>query len=326
MVAMLKVKILTEKELKSTFSQEIGRELRNPQRKLKLCTYEKRKDHYWHRVIVDIQGEEFQIFDHKVEESARKYFYSSCDIIPCFWSPSDLSQLTDIFTVRALTKLASLIEQHSISWSVVHMCLTLPLPEETTMMLLISDSFKEHFTSTHHPKGYTLLHLAIEQNSVSNCKIVMQCGDQLGEDPGILVEDNEKMLPLQLAISLNAKECVTFLRQSQFQYKPLDLLEQFQKALESKQIDTVKKMIEADPCLVNESFLDGCSSLHKACDHQVGTVSGFDMPDYLATYVHTVSIYIHAYIHTYTYDSLCPSKYVNGFAKRVSYTHSIFQP
>ena len=274
MVAMLKVKILTDKELKSTFSQEIGRELRNPQRKLKLCTYEKRKDHYWHRVIVDIQGEEFQIFDHKVEESARKYFYSSCDIIPCFWSPSDLSQLTDIFNVRVLTKLASLIEQHSISWSVVHMCLTLPLPEETTMMLLISDSFKEHFTSTHHPKGYTLLHLAIEQNSVSMCKIVMQCSDILGKDPGILVEDNDKMRPLQLAISLKVNECAAFLRQSQSQNKSktcFNLLEQFQKAVEKNQISKVTKLIEVDPDLklANEPFPDGCNSLHKACDHQV---------------------------------------------------------
>ena len=81
--------------------------------------------------------------------------------------------------------------------------------------LLTNNSFKEHFTSTHYPKGHTLLHLAIEQNSVSACKIVMQCGDRLGKDPGVVVEDNEKMLPLQLAISLNAKECVTYLRVSQ---------------------------------------------------------------------------------------------------------------
>ena len=94
---MSKVKILTEKEVKSTVSQEIGKEHRDPQRKLKLCTYEKRKDDYWRRVVVDIQGQEFQICDHKVEESARNYFYSCYDVIPCFWSPRDLSHLTDIF-------------------------------------------------------------------------------------------------------------------------------------------------------------------------------------------------------------------------------------
>ena len=271
---MSKVKILTEKEIKSTVSQEIGKERRDPQRKLKLCMYEKRKDDYWHRVVVDIQGQEIQIFDHKVEESARNYFYSCYDIIPCFWSPRDLSHLMDIFTVKVLTKLAELIHQYDITWSVAHMCVSLPLPKKTMVVLLTSDSFKEHFTSTHHPKGYTLLHLAIEQNSVSACKTVMQCGDRLGRDPGILVEDNEKMWPLQLAVRLNAKECVAFLRESQSQNNSKNyrnLLEQFQKAVESKQINKVTKLIEVDPNLklVSEPYPDGCSSLHKACDHQV---------------------------------------------------------
>ena len=271
---MSKVKILTEKEVKSTVSQEIGKEHRDPQRKLKLCTYEKRKDDYWRRVVVDIQGQEFQICDHKVEESARNYFYSCYDVIPCFWSPRDLSHLTDIFTVKVLTKLAELIEQYNITWSVAHMCVSLPLPEETMIVLLTSDSFKEHFTSTHHPKGYTLLHLAIEQNSVSTCKVIMQCGDHLGKDPDILVKDNEKLQPFQLAINLNAKECVAFLKQSQSQNNSksyCNLLEQFQKAVENKQINKVMKLIEVDPNLklVNEPFPDGCSGLHKACDHQV---------------------------------------------------------
>ena len=107
-----------------------------------------------------------------------------------------------------------LIKEHGDTWSVAHICVSLLLSEDTMMKLLTSDSFKEHFTSTHYPKRHTLLHLAIEQNSVSACKIVMQCGDRLGKDPGV-VEDNEKMLPLQLAIGLNAKECVTYLRKSQ---------------------------------------------------------------------------------------------------------------
>ena len=106
------VKILTEKELKSTVSQEVGKERKDPQRKLKLCTYEKRKENYWRRVIVDIQGEEFQIFDHEIEETATNFFYSCNDIIPCLWSPRSLSHLTDIFTVKVLTKLMELIEKH----------------------------------------------------------------------------------------------------------------------------------------------------------------------------------------------------------------------
>ena len=283
-IAMEGVRRLSAKELDETdvVDKEYGPSIKDPVRRLKICSYMKCEDKafLWFLIVVEVFTDEFQLLNTFKEAEARNLFRCCCNIMPCFWNVVDC--MPAVFSVEVLTKLVELIKEHGDTWSVAHMCISLSLPEKTMMILLTSDSFKEHFTSTHHPKGYTLLHLAIEQNSVSTCKIVMQCGDQLGEDPGILVEDNEKMLPLQLAISLNAKECVTFLRQSQFQYKPLDLLEQFQKALESKQIDTVKKMIEADPCLVNESFLDGCSSLHKACDHQVGIVSGFDMPDHLA--------------------------------------------
>ena len=283
-IAMESVRRLSAKELDETdvADKEYGPSIKDPVRRLKFCSYMKHgnKAFLWFLVVVEVSTDEFQLLNTLREAEARNLFRWCCNIMPCFWNVVDC--IPAVFCVEVLTKLVELIKEHGDTWSVAHMCISLPLSEKTMMILLTSDSFKEHFTSTHHPKGYTLLHLAIEQNSVSTCKIVMQCGDHLGKDPGILVEDNEKMLPLQLAISLNAKECVTFLRQSQSQDKPLDLLEQFQKALESKQIDTVKTMIEADPCLVNESFLDGCSSLHKACDHQVGTVSGFDMPDHSA--------------------------------------------
>ena len=268
------VRCLSAKELDETdvVHKEYGPSIKDPTRRLKFCSYMKRGNEafLWFLIVVEVSKDEFQLLNTLREAEARNIFRLCCDIIPCFWNVEDC--IPEVFSVNVLTKLMELIKEHGNAWSVAHMCVSLPLPKETMKKLLTTDSFKEDFTSTHHPKGYTLLHLAIEQNSVSTCKIVMQCGDRLGKDPGIVVEDNEKMLPLQLAVRLNAKECVTFLRESQSPNKPknyLDLLEPFQKALESKQIDIVKKMIEADPCLVNESFLDGCSSLHKACDHQV---------------------------------------------------------
>ena len=219
---MTQVRTLRESELKSTLtvSQEIGKETQNPLRKLKLCTYEKRKNEFWYRVIVDIQGEEFQIFDfdNNSEESAKKYFYSCYDIIPCFWSPRSLSHLTDVFTVKVLTKLVELIEQHGSTWSIAHMCVSLPLPEETMLVLLTSGPLKDHFTSTCHPKGYTILHLAVELNSVSACRAIMRCGDQW---PGLCdkahnlhVEDLEGVVPIQKAIVCRAWACLDYFIQS----------------------------------------------------------------------------------------------------------------
>ena len=215
-MSLSQVKILTEKELKSTVSQEVGKERENPQRKLKLCTYEKRKDNFWRRVIVDIQGEEFQIFDHEIEETATKFFYSCYDIIPCFWSPRSPSHLTDIFTVKVLTKLMELIETHGNTWSIAHMCVSLPLPEETMLVLLTSDAFKDHFTSTCHPRGYTILHLAVELNSVSACRAIMRCGDQwlCDKAPELHVEDIEGLVPIQKAVICNSWACLDYFVQS----------------------------------------------------------------------------------------------------------------
>ena len=268
------VRCLSAKELEDidVEYEEYGQDVKDPVRRLKFCCYKKRGNtaFYWFVVVVEVSKEEFQLLNTFKEDEARKFFYLCCNIIPCFWNVTTC--ISVVFTDKILTKLVELIEQHGDTWSIAHMCVSLPLPKEKMTALLTSDSFKDHFTSTHHPKGYTLLHLAIKQNSVATCKIVMQCGDFLGQDPGILIEDNEKILPFQLATSLNAKECVAFLKQSQSQNTSknyLTLLDQFLKALESKQTDTVRKLIEADPGLVNESFLDGCSCLHKACDHQV---------------------------------------------------------
>lgn len=216
---MSKVKILTERELKSSVLQEVGKERQNPQRKLKLCTYETdRKGEYWHRTVVDIQGKEIQIFDHSLEESARKFFYSCYDIIPCFWSPRDLSHLTDIFTVKVLTKLVELMEQHGNTWSIAHLCVSLPLPENTILVLLTSDPFKEHFTSIRHPRGYTILHLAVELNSLSACRAVMRCGDHWprfhDKAPNLHVEDKEGIKPIQKAVICKAWACLDYLVQS----------------------------------------------------------------------------------------------------------------
>ena len=270
------VRCLSAKELEDIDAlhkyKECGHDAKDPVRRLKLCCYKKHGNNafYWFIVTVEVSKEEFQLLNTFKEDEARRIFYLCCYIIPCFWSITTC--IPAVFTVKVLTKLVELIEQHGDTWSIAHMCVSLPLPEETVMTLLTSDSFKDHFTSTHHPSGYTLLHLAIEQNSVATCKIVMHCSDFLGQDPGLLIEDNDKMLPFQLATSLNAKECVSFLKQSQSQNSSknyLTLLDQFLKALASKQTDAVRKLIEANPGLVNESFLDGCSCLHKACDHQV---------------------------------------------------------
>ena len=216
---MAQVRSLKESDLKlSTVSQEIGKEAQNPLRKLKLCTYEKGTNDFWYRVIVDIQEEEFQIFDNNNNENARKYFYACLDIIPCFWSPRSLSHLKDIFTVKVLTKLVELIEQHGSTWSIAHMCVSLPLPEETMLVLLTSDSFRDHFTSTCHPKGYTILHLAVELNSVSACRTIIQCGNQWPElrdkAHNLHVKDMEGVVPIQKAIVCKAWACVDYLVQS----------------------------------------------------------------------------------------------------------------
>ena len=270
------VKCLSAKDFKDINVDYVdhGIGVKDPDRRLKLYRYKKRGNaaFFWFLVVLEVSKEQFQLLNTFKEDEAENLFYLCCNIIPCFWSVA--ACIPAVFTVKVLTKLVDLIKQHKETWSVAHMCLSLPLPVTTMMELLISDSFRDHFTSTHHPKGYTLFHLAVELKSVAICKVILQCSDFLGQDPGTFVENIEKMLPFQLAISLNAKECVAFLKQLQSQNWSKNypsLLEQFQKALESKKTDTVMKMIETNPYLINESFHDGCICLHKALDHQVCT-------------------------------------------------------
>ena len=283
---MSQVRGLKENELKSTISQEIGKEAQNPLRKLKLCTYEKQKNDYWYRVIIDIQGEELQIFDSKNEENARKNFYSCCDIIPCFWSPRDLSHLTDIFTVKVLTKLVELIEQHGDTWSIAHMCVSLPLPEETMLVLLSSNPFKDHFTSTCHPKGYTILHLAVELNSVSACRAIMRCADQWLHDKAhdLHVEDIEGLVPIQKAIVCKAWACLDYLVQSlslqppaSSETPPILSGEMFQRARSLQGMNAgAKQSPSTTPMKLKKARYfssDKDISLHKAHDPEVSSYS-----------------------------------------------------
>ena len=279
---MSQVRSLKESELKSTVSQEIGKEAQDPLRKLKLCTYEKRKNDFWYRVIADIQGEKFQIFDSNNEQSAKKYFYACFDIIPNFWSPRSLSHLMDIFTVKVLTKLVELIEQHGSTWSIAHMCVSLPLPEETILVLLTSDSFKDHFTSTCHPKGYTILHLAVELNSVSACRAIMRCGDQW---PGLCerahnlhVEDIEGLVPIQKAVMCRAWACLDYFVQS-LSLQPSDgsetppILsgEMFQRAVTRNLRSLNAGKLQSSPTVAKKVYNDKGINLHKSRDPEVST-------------------------------------------------------
>ena len=267
--ARTQVRRLAEKDRKGTVSQEIGKEVVNPSRKLKLCTYEKRKNEFWYRVIVEMQGEDIQVGESKNEDEARSLFYSSYDIFPRFWSPKMLSHLTDIFTDKVLAKL---VEVMGNNWSVAHMCVSLPLPEDTMMILLASDSFKDHFTSTHHPKRYTLLHLAVELNSLSACRAIMRCSDQwLYKDPGLFVGDIDGATPIQRAVVCEAWACLDYLAQSQRletdQIPQVVGGERFQKAVtRTMQNNNIARY---SPIPLRKVYMKSGSELHKARDFKV---------------------------------------------------------
>jgi len=266
---MAQVRRLAENDLEGTVSQEIGKEVNNPSRKLKLCTYAKRKDEYWYRVVVEIQGEDIQVWDSKREEDARSYFYSSYDIFPRFWAPKFFSHLTDIFTVKILAKLVEVMKNN---WSVAHMCVSLPLPEDTMVILLASDSFKDHFTSTHHPKRYTLLHLAVEMNSLSACRAIMRCSDHwLHKDPGLFVEDIEGVTPIQKAVVNKAWACLDYLAQSQrLETEQIPQVmggEQFQRA--TKKIIQNVDAIRYSPIPFRKVYAKSGHELHKARNFKV---------------------------------------------------------
>jgi len=263
--------------------EEIGSKAEDPERKLKFTSYKNQQNEDRHRVVLEFGDRCFQFVDSNAYEEAKELFSLSNKVIPCFWSPKAPSHLPVILTVEVLTKLVELMKEHGDTWSVAHMCVSLPLPEETMMILLASDSFKDQFTSTHHPKKYTLLHLAIEQKSVSSCRAIMRCSEYwLKEDPGLFVEDVDHKLPIQKAIDSGAQKCAEYLMKSQlghslysqktggfFGYFSSDVLQLFQTALETKNCDKTRELLEKYPMLVRADFMDGNTGLHKAKDAKV---------------------------------------------------------
>ena len=214
---MSEVKCIAQEELIETIT--IGKEATDPTRKLKVCTCKGRYGYgKEYAVIAEVIGKKFALFTSKLEDDAWEFFHYCLDVIPCFWSPKipSHSHLAKIFCEQVLTKLVELMRLYGNSWSVAHMCVSLPLPEDTMMILLASDSFKDHFTSTHHPKRYRLLHLAVEMESLPACKAIMRCSDQwLHEDPGLFVEDIEGVTPINRAAIAHSWACAEYLKQSQ---------------------------------------------------------------------------------------------------------------
>ena len=255
----------------------------DPRRRLMYNTYEnKKKTAARYCIIIELKNEVIELYSSTDEKDVKSVLSISCRIFPCFWSPKVLSHLSEIFTVKILNKLVELMREHSDTWSVAHMCVCLPLPEDTMMIVLASDSFKDHFTSVQHPKGYTLLHLAIEQNSLTACRAIMRCSDRwLSADPGFHIEDKDGMVPIQKAIISKSWACLDYLVQSQSAHvsvseglpRPRLLsrsnLKQFRNAVEAQRSTTVKKMLANNPNFANAGYVDGSISLHKAQDREV---------------------------------------------------------
>ena len=133
--------MLLTKSLRSSTnitSEQIGCKAENPERKLKLTNYKGKRDEDRYRVILQFDDDCFQLADSDIFEEVESLFLLSDKIIPCFWSPKVPSQLPKILTTAVLTKLVELIKEHGETWSVAHMCISLPLPEETMMILTSS--------------------------------------------------------------------------------------------------------------------------------------------------------------------------------------------
>ncbi|XP_065899391.1 85/88 kDa calcium-independent phospholipase A2-like isoform X2 [Dysidea avara] len=257
------------------FKEDVEKEDKNPIRQLKLCCYKKCfKSSCWFSVVLEIKNEIFCLIDTPNKPEAQHLYNLCCNVIPHFWDVKPCHSA--VFTDKVLTKLVELMRLYGNSWSVAHMCVSLPLPEDTMMILLASDPFKDHFTSTHHPKGYTLLHLVIEQKSIIACKAIMRCSDEYNLDPCFHVRDQESLIPIQRATKSNAKECLTYLLKSQSPHEAQqsssflrrgNVLDQFRKAIEDKKSDTVKTLLNTDPSLVHVPYVDGSVCLHKTRDH-----------------------------------------------------------
>ena len=215
-------------ELVKTEDIDIGKEEENPSRKLKLCSCRRFSGNpLWlgssivrheYAVVVEILGKRIALLISDNEDEARTFFNQCFDVIPCFWSPKVTShaKLSEIFSEVILTKLVELITEHGSTWSVAHICVCLPLQEDTMMLLLASDSFKHYFCSNVHPKGYHLLHLAVEQKSLVACKAIMRCSDLwLHKDPGLYAKDADGNTPIDKAIFSESWACLEYLQESQ---------------------------------------------------------------------------------------------------------------
>ena len=169
------VRCLSAKELEDIDAlheyKEYGHDAKDPARRLTLCCYKKRGNNafYWFIVTVEV-SRRVSIFNTFKEDEARRIFYLCCY---SFWSVTTCIPV--VFTVKVLTKLMELIEQHDDSWSIAHMCVSLPLPEETMMTLLTSESFKDYFMSTHRPDPVMLCNTKIWGTMffVSNCQSLL---------------------------------------------------------------------------------------------------------------------------------------------------------
>ena len=263
--------------------EQTGSKAENPERKLTLLSYKNNLNEGRHRVLLQFGDQRFQFVDSDAYEEAKLLFSLFNKVIPCFWSPKVPSHLPNILCTAVLTKLVELIKEHGNTWSVAHMCVSLPLPEDTMMILLASDAFKEHFRSTHHPKQYRLLHLVIEQKSLNACKAIMRCSEHwLREDPGLYDEDIDHKLPIHKATDIGAQEIIDYLFEGQsihslhgektgglLGFFKTDVLLSFQNALETKNCSKTKEMLESHPKLIIADFVDGDTGLHKAKDAKV---------------------------------------------------------
>ena len=214
---MSKVRYLSSNELVET--KDIGKKEENPTRKLKLCSCKRFGTTVCdYAVVVEILGKKIALSTSDSEEDATRFFHQCLDVISRFWSPKVTSHaiLSEIFDETVMTQLVELIKAHGNTWSVAHMCVCLPLQENTIMLLLASDSFKHYFRSSVHPKKYCLLHLAVEQNSLVACKAIMRCSDRwLNMDPGLYAEDNDGNTPIDKAVLSQSWACLEYLQQSQ---------------------------------------------------------------------------------------------------------------
>ena len=222
---MSKITYLSSDELTTTV--DVGKEEENPTRKLKLCSCRRSgsvSSLTWfgssrdYAVVVEILGKKIALAISDNEDEARTFFNQCLDVIPCFWSPKVVSQakLSEIFNEAVLTQLVELIKTHGSNWSVAHMCVSLPLQENTMMLLLASDAFKHYFCSDIHPKKYRLLHLAVEQKSVVACKAIMRCSDHwLNKDPGLYAVDADGNTLVEKAVLSESKACLEYLLESQ---------------------------------------------------------------------------------------------------------------